>query len=374
MVKRVDDSSNVSIGSLGAKIKRYRELRGFSQRELGIRCGFPAGSADVRIAQYESNKKIPRDDALEKIAHALEIDVNALFDTNILNDDAMYHVLFDVEDLHGLHPVRINGSYYLEFSGSTSYGREINRFDYESFLSNWYDARQKYTATAQEATTDFQNANASYTLWKAEYPQNVAAEHSKNIRAKMKLAQMEAQVDRLYAETNSAEALTRLDSIMQLAREESSKADIQIRKESDLIILIYHSLEAGLPLTENSPETKLDDDYSRIHLISIKIEDLEESAKNRELFATIEAAIKVLIRCGIRITRRITAHNKLLYLTYEYPADQSLYLTNLRDSWKDIRYILERKGTWSEREIRQLEQSLINKVSSANDINYSTIE
>lgn len=29
------------------------------------------------------------------------------------------HALFDLEDFHGLHPVKINGRYYLEFSGPT---------------------------------------------------------------------------------------------------------------------------------------------------------------------------------------------------------------------------------------------------------------
>lgn len=368
MDKKIDGNSNVSIGSLGAKIKRYRELRGFSQRELGLRCGFPFGSADVRIAQYESNKKVPRDAALEKIAQALEIDVNALFDTNVLNDDAMYHVLFDLEDLHGLHPVLIDGSYYLEFSGPTSYGREITRLDYSSFLSNWYETRQKYSTAVKADSSNADLKLGEYTLWKAEYPQNEAKEHSQNISNKIKLATLEAKVDQLYAETNGPEALTRVDEIMREARKGVVETDIVINKESDLITLIYHALEAGLPLLENSPEVKLDDDYSSIHLFSIKLEDLETSADNRALFATIEKALQILINFGIRITRRVTALNKQLYLTYEYPSDQSIYLSNLREAWQDMRYILERKNVWSEREILSLEQSLEQKITGENDI------
>lgn len=370
MEKKVQSNSNVSIGSLGAKIKRYRELRGLSQRELGLRCGFPAGSADVRIAQYESNKKVPRDAALEKIAQALEIDVNALFDTNVLNNDAMYHVLFDLEDLHGLHPVMIDGSYYLEFSGSTSYGREVTRLDYVDFLSNWHEARQKYSAAVKADSSNKDAKLGGYTLWRAEYPENVAKVHSQNISNKIKLAALEAKVDQLYAETNGPEALARVEEMMQEARKEAARTNIIIGKESDLIMLIFHALGAGLPLLENSPEVKLDDDYSSIHLFSIKLEDLEKSADNRALFATIEKALQVLTEFGIHITRRITALNKQLYLTYEYPSDQSIYLANLRNSWADMRHILERKAVWSEKEVRQLEQSFATRISGENDITY----
>ena len=48
----------VSPGSLGQKIKKIRMLRKYTQKELGVMCGFSFSSADVRIAQYEKNKKI----------------------------------------------------------------------------------------------------------------------------------------------------------------------------------------------------------------------------------------------------------------------------------------------------------------------------
>ena len=55
----------VSPGSLGQKIKKIRMLRKYTQKELGVMCGFSFSSADVRIAQYEKNKKIPREKILD---------------------------------------------------------------------------------------------------------------------------------------------------------------------------------------------------------------------------------------------------------------------------------------------------------------------
>ena len=61
----------VSPGSLGQKIKKIRMLRKYTQKELGVMCGFSFSSADVRIAQYEKNKKIPREKILKDMCNAL---------------------------------------------------------------------------------------------------------------------------------------------------------------------------------------------------------------------------------------------------------------------------------------------------------------
>ena len=51
--------------TLGEKIKKYRELRGLTQRELGQKVGFSAGTEDSRIRKYEKN--IFPSDVLEDI-------------------------------------------------------------------------------------------------------------------------------------------------------------------------------------------------------------------------------------------------------------------------------------------------------------------
>lgn len=106
IMKLFEDDDYVSPGSIGGKIKRIRELRKYTQKQLGDFCGFSKTSADVRIAQYEKNKKVPREKALNDIAQALKIDECALFDADMLPYNRMYHALFDMEDFHGLHPVK----------------------------------------------------------------------------------------------------------------------------------------------------------------------------------------------------------------------------------------------------------------------------
>lgn len=57
--------------TVGEKIKTIRTFRGMTQRELGLAVGFPEKNADNRIAQYETDYRVPRKEMLDKIAFAL---------------------------------------------------------------------------------------------------------------------------------------------------------------------------------------------------------------------------------------------------------------------------------------------------------------
>lgn len=58
--------------SFTAKLKFLRQYRKMTQKELGMRIGFPEKSAGVRIAQYESGTRLPKIERMDKIADALD--------------------------------------------------------------------------------------------------------------------------------------------------------------------------------------------------------------------------------------------------------------------------------------------------------------
>ena len=60
--------------TVGEKIRKIRTFRGMTQRELGLAVGFEEKSADNRIAQYETNYRVPKRELLDKIAEALHVD------------------------------------------------------------------------------------------------------------------------------------------------------------------------------------------------------------------------------------------------------------------------------------------------------------
>ena len=73
-------------------------------------------------------------------------------------------------------------------------------------------------------------------------------------------------------------------------------------------------------------------------------------------------------KAGINIDRKITSKNKELYLTYEIASSQRKYLDNLIKYWDDIIFIKERNGTWSDKEIKELNNKLIANITGENDI------
>ena len=91
--------------SVGTRIKRIRKIRGMTQKELGIALGYDEKSADVRIAQYESNKRTPKQDTIMKLAEILDVNYRTLRDPSPFNDEnATYcaeeimNILFSLDD------------------------------------------------------------------------------------------------------------------------------------------------------------------------------------------------------------------------------------------------------------------------------------
>lgn len=59
--------------TIGEKIKKIRNFRNIKQRDLGLALGFSESTADNRLAQYETNYRVPKKDVLIKIAEILDV-------------------------------------------------------------------------------------------------------------------------------------------------------------------------------------------------------------------------------------------------------------------------------------------------------------
>ena len=72
--------------AVGDRIKRARNFRGLTQKELGIAAGLDERSADIRIAQYESGTRTPKEDLLRKIAEVLDVNYRSLYEVTDTSD------------------------------------------------------------------------------------------------------------------------------------------------------------------------------------------------------------------------------------------------------------------------------------------------
>ena len=99
--------------AIGERIRFIRNLRGITQKRLGIQAGLPEKTADIRISQYEKGSRVPKDDLIKKIAEVLDVSTPALTVPDIESHTGIMHTLFTLEDLYGLKIDVINGEIVL---------------------------------------------------------------------------------------------------------------------------------------------------------------------------------------------------------------------------------------------------------------------
>lgn len=88
--------------AIGERIRFFRNLKGMTQKYLGIQVGFPEKTADIRMAQYESGSRTPKAELTESLAGALGVSPLALSVPDIDSYLGLMHTLFTLEDRYGL--------------------------------------------------------------------------------------------------------------------------------------------------------------------------------------------------------------------------------------------------------------------------------
>ncbi len=95
--------------AMGERIRYFRKLRKLKLKELGLQLGFPEKSADVRMAQYESETRTPKAELTAALAHALDVSSQALTVPDIDSDLGLMHTLFALEETCGLRVEAADG-------------------------------------------------------------------------------------------------------------------------------------------------------------------------------------------------------------------------------------------------------------------------
>ena len=88
--------------AIGERISFFRNMRGMTQKYLGMQVGFPEKSADVRLAQYETGTRTPKLDMTAALADILDVSPSALSVPDIDSYIGLMYTLFTLEDRYGL--------------------------------------------------------------------------------------------------------------------------------------------------------------------------------------------------------------------------------------------------------------------------------
>lgn len=145
--------------AIGERIRFIRNLRGMTQKYLGMAIGFDEKTADVRMAQYESGTRTPKADLTATLAHTLDVSPKALDLPDIDSNIGLMHTLFALEDLRGLKVGDIDGEVCLRLDKSR--GRTFAEMS--EMLSAWREQAAKLEAG--EITKE------EYDQWRYRYPE-----------------------------------------------------------------------------------------------------------------------------------------------------------------------------------------------------------
>ena len=140
--------------AIGDRIKRVRNMRGITQRELGLAAGFDESSADVRIAQYESGKRTPKEDMLKKIAGILDVNFRSLYEPTLYAAEDIMYTLFELDEHYRI---------FLTEHSQKQIGVSFDSKLLNDFMCEWQLIKQEL---AEGKIT-----KAEYMEWKLNWPQ-----------------------------------------------------------------------------------------------------------------------------------------------------------------------------------------------------------
>ena len=154
--------------AIGERIRFFRNMRGMTQKYLGMAVGFSERTADIRMAQYESGKRTPKKYLTESLAYVLGVSPMALDIPNIESDQNLMHTLFAIEDIYGLIPVMLNGEAYLKADvwhvyKERPHPKSQGEFALSRMLKPWAEEAEKLRRG--EITQE------EYDYWRYTYPE-----------------------------------------------------------------------------------------------------------------------------------------------------------------------------------------------------------
>ena len=115
--------------AIGERIHFFRTLRGMTQKYLGTSIGFSESQSDVRIAQYETGKRNPKEAYLNALADTLGVAPEALNVPAIDTYVGLMPTLFGLEDIYGLKIDDLDGEICLRLDRhSKSYSQMFDLF------------------------------------------------------------------------------------------------------------------------------------------------------------------------------------------------------------------------------------------------------
>ena len=145
--------------AIGKRIKLFRNRKNLTQKQLGERLGFLGRTSDVRMAQYESEARIPKQNLVKQMAGILGVSPHALTVPDIDTYIGFLHTLFALEDIYGFKITEKDGLICLYRDPSSS----------SPMLREWQQQAEKLE--------NGEISRAEYDEWRYRYPELDTSQH-----------------------------------------------------------------------------------------------------------------------------------------------------------------------------------------------------
>ena len=144
--------------AIGKRIRFFRNRKGMTQKQLGEILGFLGKTSDVRMAQYESEARTPKQDLVKEMAHIFDVSPRAITVPEIDSYIGLMHTLFALEDMYGLTIGKNDGNTCLSLNPAVTEPHSA----LDDCLKSWL--RQKKKLAQGEITKE------QYDEWRYKYP------------------------------------------------------------------------------------------------------------------------------------------------------------------------------------------------------------
>jgi len=150
--------------AIGDRIRRLRNLRGMTQKELGLAVGFSEATADVRVAQYESGTRTPKKDMINRLSQALDVSYRAIYESTLYEAEDLMYTLFELDEHY---PIRLYES--IDISNPYSPERHVG-INFRSAALNEYIKEWQYR---KRELDEGLITESEYMEWKWGWPQTM---------------------------------------------------------------------------------------------------------------------------------------------------------------------------------------------------------
>ncbi len=167
---------------VGQRMRKYRELKGITQSELGKMVDLPAD----RIQKYENGVRKPKSPLLKEIAKALDVSSLALVDPTPSSYINTMYVFFELENKYDVKiDYSVDKNAYM-----ITIDKDNELYDY---VKDWHNRKNlldthigMYSAPYEIEKEEIETLKNQYDKWKASYPQSMT-DTSKLLKRKIEI-------------------------------------------------------------------------------------------------------------------------------------------------------------------------------------------